>query len=109
MGKQVKGIVSHDVYDKEGGKHLGITQMPIPVLGASYDKIKEIRQKLISLDLKDFVMVDFSNIAQQSETYDHYEEVMHTTEENDIRYLSIGICGNKKVINKTTGNLRLIR
>ncbi|WP_071146517.1 DUF2000 domain-containing protein [Bacteroides ihuae] len=109
LGKQIEGIVSHDVYDKQGDKHLGITQMPIPVLGASDDKIKEIRHKLLSLDLEELVMVDFSNIAQQSKTYDNYEKVMLMTEENDIRYIGIGICGDKKVINKATGNLSLIR
>ena len=42
LGCKVNNIVSHDVYDKQGEKHLGITQLPIPILGASQEKIKEI-------------------------------------------------------------------
>lgn len=109
LGKEIEGIVSHDVYDKQGEKHLGITQMPIPILGTSRDKIKEIRQKLLSLGMEGLVMVDFSNIAQQSKTYDNYETAMLTSDENDIYYIGIGICGDKKTINKATGNLSLIK
>jgi len=109
LGKEIEGIVSHDVYDKQGEKHLGITQMPIPILGASRDKIKEIRRNLLSHGTEEFVMVDFSNIAQQSKTYDNYESVMLMADENDIHYIGIAICGDKKMINKATGNLSLIR
>ena len=43
LGCRVSNIVSHDVYDKQGERHLGITQLPIPILGASQEKIKELR------------------------------------------------------------------
>ncbi len=42
LGCKVNNIVSHDVYDKQGEKHLGITQLPIPILGASQEEIKNI-------------------------------------------------------------------
>lgn len=109
LGNQIEGIVSHDVFDKQGEKHLGITQMPIPVLGASRDEIKQIRKHLLSQNMQDLVLVDFSNIAQQSKTYDNYETIMGTAEENHIQYIGIGIYGEKKIINKATGNLRLIK
>lgn len=109
LGNQIDGIVSYDVYDKQGEKHLGITQMPIPVLGASRDKIKEIRRHLLTLGVEDMVLVDFSNIARQSRNYDHYETTMLTTGEDEIHYIGIGICADKKVVNKATGNLSLIR
>jgi hypothetical protein len=108
LGKNIDGIVSHDVYDKEGGKHLGITQLPVPVLGASRGEIKEIRQHLLSLSLADMVLVDFLTIAQQSRTYEEYEASILNAEERDIHYVGIGVCGEKKIINKATGNLRLI-
>ena len=37
LGCRVSNIVSHDVYDKQGERHLGITQLPIPILGASQE------------------------------------------------------------------------
>lgn len=109
LGCKVAHIVSHDVYDKQGELHLGITQLPIPVLGASQEKIKDIRKHLLSLHNPDLVVVDFSTIAQHSKTYDEYEQTMAITDEKDLQYIGIGICGPKKSINKATGNLRLIK
>lgn len=109
LGRNINSIVGKHIYDKRGGEHLGITQMPIPILGTSSEKIKEIRQQLVSLDLENLMIVGFTNIAQKSKTYDHYEATMLTTDENDICYIGIAIYGDKKVINKATGNLILIR
>lgn len=109
LGNKVDNIVSHDVYDKQGEKHLGITQLPIPILGAAPDKIKDIRKNLLALDIEDFVLVDFSTIAQHSKTYDEYELEMQKADEDELHYIGIGICAEKKVINKSTGNLSLIR
>ncbi|MCD7901354.1 MAG: DUF2000 domain-containing protein [Bacteroides sp.] len=109
IGNHVKGMVSHDVYDKEGDKHLGITQLPIPILGATSEKIKEIRKHLCSLNCENMIVVDFSDIAQRSKTYEQYESVMQNIDENDIRYIGIGIFGDRKTINKATGNLSLIK
>ena len=109
LGRNINSIFGKHIYDKRGGEHLGITQMPIPILGTSSEKIKEIRQQLVSLDLENLMIVGFTNIAQKSKTYDHYEATMLTTDENDICYIGIAIYGDKKVINKATGNLSLIR
>ncbi|EXY27541.1 hypothetical protein M113_2142 [Bacteroides fragilis str. 3986 N3] len=101
--------MSHDVYDKQGERHLGITQLPIPILGASQEKIKELRNYFHSLEIEDLVLVDFSTIAQQSRTYDEYEREMYSANEDDLHYVGIGICAEKKAINKATGSLSLIR
>lgn len=109
LGNKVSDIVSHDVYDKQGEKHLGITQLPILILGASQEMIKKIRKHLLTLDSKELVLVDFSTVAQHAKTYEEYESVMQETEEVDLHYIGIGICGDKKIVNKSTGNLSLIR
>ena len=109
LGRQLNNLVGADVYDKDGERHLGITQMPIPILGASPDKIKEIRLKLLSLARKDVIIIDFCDIAQKSKTYQDYEAMMRLTGGNDVRYIDIAIYGDKKTINKVTGNLSLIK
>ena len=109
LGCRVSNIVSHDLYDKQGERHLGITQLPIPILGASQEKIKELRNYFHSLEIEDLVLVDFSTIAQQSRTYDEYEREMYSANEDDLHYVGIGICAEKKAINKATGSLSLIR
>lgn len=109
LGRHISTIVGHHVYDKKGEKHLGITQMPIPVLGTSSERIKEIRQQLLLLDVENLLMVDFTDIAQKAKTYEHYQASMLSADENNIRYIGIAIHGDKKTINKITGNLSLIR
>lgn len=108
LGSKVSNIVSHDVYDKQGEKHLGITQLPIPILGASGEKIKEIHRHFQSLG-QNIVLVDFSTIAQQAKTYAEYEEAMSNAGEEELHYIGIGVCAEKKAVNKATGNLSLIR
>ena len=109
LAVKVSNVVSYDVYDKQGERHLGITQLPIPILGASQAKIKEIRKHLLSQPNDGLVLVDFTTIAQHSKTYDEYERVMKNAEEQDLYYIGIGIYGEKKLVNKSTGNLSLIR
>lgn len=109
LGNRVCNIVSHDVYDKQGERHLGITQLPIPILGASQEKIKEIRKRLLSLGAKDLILVDFSTVAQQAKTYQEYEASMRETDGSNLHYIGIGVCAEKKIVNKSTGNLSLIR
>lgn len=109
LGCKVDNIVSHDVYDKQGEKHLGITQLPIPILGASRDKIKDIRKHLLNLGVDDLVLVDFSTIAQHARTYDEYEQTMAVAEDEDLQYIGIGVCAPKKIVNKATGNLSLLK
>lgn len=109
LGCKVDNIVSHDVYDKQGEKHLGITQLPIPILGASRDKIKDIRKHLLNLGVDDLVLVDFSTIAQHARTYDEYEQTMAVAKEEDLQYIGIGVCAPKKIVNKATGNLSLLK
>ena len=109
LGKKACDIVGHDVLDKQGEIHSGITRCPIPILGASPETIKEVRERLRSFDAKDMVLVDFSTVAQQAKIYEEYEQGMRETDEADLCYMGIGIYAEKRIINKATGNLSLIR
>lgn len=109
LGRKIDKIVSHDVFDRQGERHLGITQLPLPILGASQEKIKEIREHILSFGLENLLLVDFSTIAQQARTYEAYERAMLNAGKDELHYIGIGVCGEKKIINKATGNLRLIR
>lgn len=109
LGAKIKDLISQDIIDKDGVTHLGITQFPIPILGTTKEHIKEIREKMLLENQSELVFVDFSDLAQQSKTYDEYTDKLQTIETQQINYLGIGICTKKKVINKATGNLSLIR
>ena len=108
LGKIKPEIVGIDATDAEGCIHKGLIQFPVPILKGSRENLKKIRQKLSEQDFNDLNVIDFSNIAQESMTYNDYLERLQQTEENDLSYIGLAICGNKKKINKLTGDLPLL-
>ncbi len=109
FGKKMPWIVGADVADKNCNEHLGIIEFPVPILKASPEIIKTIRKKLYEPDFRELTAVDFSDLAQVCKTYDEFIEKMRQSSESELKYLGIGICGQKKKINSLTGNLPLFR
>ena len=105
LGKHMPETVGPDVVDKSGREHLGIIEFPVPILKADKEKIRFIREQLYS----DLMVVDFSDVAQGCRTYDEFIDKAAKAEEKEFQYLGIGICGSKKLVNKLTGNLPLLR
>lgn len=104
MGRRIESMIGSDLKDGDGSVHAGITNTPIPILAAHADVIKDIRD---SAD--DLLMVDFTDCAQRSKTYDVYASVLAASTNETISYLGIGLHGPAKRINKITGSLRLLR
>lgn len=109
LGKQVPETVGPQVLDKSGYPHLGIIQIPVPILKASREKIKEIRQRLYQPEFSGLIVADFSDVAQSCNVYEDYIKKSASVEESGFTYFGIGICGEKKLVNKLTGNLPLLR
>lgn len=109
LGKHIPDTIGPEVLDKSGCVHLGIIQIPVPVLKADRQKIKELRQRLYEPEFADLIVVDFSDVAQSCNVYDDYVQKAAVVEECSFHYFGIGICGEKKLVNKLTGNLPLLR
>ncbi len=109
MGMKMPYVVGNDVSDLEGNPHMGIIQFPVPILKGNTEVLKFIRTKLFEPQFAELTVVDFSDLAQGCKTYDEYIDKMVNTSENELKYIGIAICGNKKHINKLTGNLPLLR
>lgn len=109
LGKEMPEIVGEDVEDEAGKLHLGIIEFPVPILRADTAKIKALREKLYGEDFADVTAVDFSDLAQTCKTYAEFIEKMQRTGEDALHYFGVALCGNKKKINKLTGNLPLLR
>lgn len=109
LGKHIPETIGPEVTDKSGCAHLGIIQIPVPVLKADKEKIKEIRQRLYQPEFAGLIVVDFSDVAQSCNVYDDYIQKAATVEESDFQYFGIGLCGDKKLVNKLTGSLPLLR
>ena len=108
LGKKLPETVGPDVSDRNGRSHLGIIAIPVPILKASKEKLKELRLKLYEPSFSELTVVDFSNVAQSCNDYDEFTSKAAQTDGDSFQYFGVGICGAKKLVNKLTGNLPLL-
>lgn len=94
---------------QSGKEHLGIIELPVPILKADQEKIREIREQLYRPEYADLVVVDFSDVAQSCNVYEEYIKKAASVAEEEMTYFGIGICGARKLVNKLTGSLPLLR
>lgn len=109
LGKHIPETIGPVVTDKSGSSHLGIIQIPVLVLKADKEKIKKLRERLFEPEFEGLTVVDFSDVAQSCNVYEDYIQKAASVEETDFNYYGIGICGEKKLVSKLTGNLPLLR
>ena len=109
MGMKMPDVVGNDVLDLEGNPHMGIIQFPVPILRGNTEILKTLRTKLFEPGFAELTVVDFSDLAQGCKTYEEFIGKMEKTSEGQLKYIGIAICGNKKKVNKLTGNMPLLR
>ena len=109
LGMKMPDVVGNDVPDSEGNLHMGIIQFPVPILKGNTEILKNLRTKLFEPEFAELTVVDFSDLARECKTYDEFTHKMANTSEVKLNYIGIAICGNKKLINKLTGNMPLLR
>ncbi len=107
LGKLVDGILGHDIQDKSGENHIGITNTVLPILKSDKENLTVLCEKAKTME--GVVVVDFSDVAQRTKTYEDYATQLSETAANDLRYLGIALFGDKKSINALTGSLPLLR
>jgi hypothetical protein len=107
LGRRVESIVGPDVTDGSGSEHVGITTIPIPILKADAAQLRQIR--LQAGDLEGLLVVDFTDAAQTTTTYDDYTRKIADMPTDRLAYLGVALYGPKKHVNKLTGSLPLVR
>lgn len=107
LGARLPEVVGADVRDSGGNEHMGIIEFPVPILKATSDVISKLRLALYTNEFSDLTAADFSDIAQSCKTYDEYIDKISSADA--VNYFGIAICGDKKKINKLTGNLPLLK
>ncbi len=107
LGKEIDGILGKDLKDGSGKIHKGITNTVLPILKTDKDNLTIILEK--ARDLTDIVVVDFSDVAQETKTYEDYAARLAAAKSEDLRYLGIALYGDKKSINSLTGSLPTLR
>ncbi len=109
LGKEVDGLVGHDLEDIQNRIHVGITTMPIPILKSNALELKELREILFDEKYQEVLVIDFTNVAQSTKTYEDYSNAIRSTTLDRLEYLGIAIYGTKKVVNKLVGSIGLLR
>ncbi len=109
LGSHYPDAVGKDVVDKNENEHLGIIEIPIPILKGNKEFLNNLRDTLYKEEYKDMIVADFSDVAQSCKTYDEYIDKISKIESNNINYFGIAIYGTKKQVNKLTGSIGLLR
>ena len=102
-------IVGGDITDADGNLHLGITAQTIPILSASREQVKEIREAMFEPAFAEVAAIDFSEAAQRCLNYDQYMRSLSQLSAEELFYLGVCMYGPKKKVNKLTGSLPLLR
>lgn len=109
LGSHYPGAVGKNVLDKNENQHLGIIEIPIPILKGNKELLNNLRDTLYKEEYKDMIVADFSDVAQSCKTYDEYIQKISKVDSNNINYFGIAIYGTKKQVNKLTGSIGLLR
>lgn len=109
IGRRLPQIVGEDVTDGSGNKHAGISTYPISMLKGSEGLLKELRLRLFSPEFSELTVADFSDVAQRINVYADYTKESSETPERELVYYGIALFGDKKKINRLTGQLPLLR
>ena len=102
-------IVGGDIADADGNLHLGITAQTIPILSASREQVKEIREAMFEPAFAEVAAIDFSEAAQRCLNYEQYVRSLAQLSAEELFYLGVCMYGPKKKVNKLTGCLPLLR
>ena len=109
LGRHIPDSVGPTVTDKSGAAHLGIIQIPVPILKADQETLRAIREQLYRPEFSALIAADFSDVAQSCNVCDDFIAKAARTEERDMTYFGVAICGPKKLVNKLTGSMPLLR
>jgi hypothetical protein len=98
-----------DVVDADGVGHAGITSVPIPILATDQNTLASIRVAAAQSPNSALSVIDFSAVAQLSQTYALYTERMTATHTLDAEYRAIVLHGPRKAVERLSGQLPLLR
>lgn len=109
LGRRRPEIVGPDVTDRDGRVHPGIITFPVPVLRGTADSLRTLRERLEAPEFRGLTIVDFSQLAQGCRTYQEFTEKLGRTAGEDLGYLGLAICGDRRLVDRLTGSLPLLR
>ncbi|HEX8818367.1 MAG TPA: DUF2000 domain-containing protein [Archangium sp.] len=109
LGQRHPELVGADLPDGGGDLHAGLTTLVMPVLKGSAGTLGGIRRKVQAMPGAGLLLIDVTDAAQQTKTYDDYAQRLGETGSGDLRYLGLCIYGPADTVKSVTGNLPLLR
>ena len=106
LGRRLEKIIGPDVVDASGENHVGILNVPLPIISTDADTIEAIKEK--AMKTKGLLIVDFTETAQREVRYEDYAGKLAATPAGQLKYLGVALYGPKKAVNKLVGNLPLL-
>jgi hypothetical protein len=100
-------LIGPDVQDGAQSTHVGLTTMPVPILRADANVLKELREK--AQQMENMLLVDVTDAAQTTTNYEDYTAKLSASSAEALRYLGVAFFGPKKLVNRLVGNLPLLR
>ncbi|MGC4943361.1 DUF2000 domain-containing protein [Kribbella sp. DT2] len=107
LGHHHEEVVGAAVEDASGAVHEGMCAHPIPVLRASGEQLRELRDQAAARD--GVTVHDMNQVAQQSRTYEQYTATVGGTKAEDLEYIGLGLYGPRAAVDSLTGALGLYR
>ncbi|TQV85100.1 DUF2000 domain-containing protein [Aliikangiella coralliicola] len=108
IGKSYPDLVGFELADNDGFIRAGITTRAIPILKGDGRLLKKIRPQLKEFE-PDLFVVDLIGATKTTKSYEEYADQLIQTPEEKLEYFGIGLFGAKKLVNKFTGSLGLLR
>lgn len=108
LGNKSCVSIGQDTIDASNNLHEGIISTPVPILKGNNKLLSKIRNELF-INNSDIVVIDYSHLANSIHNYQEYVEISSKTKSEEYSYLGLALYGPKKIINKYTGSLPLLR
>jgi len=108
VGKRYPHWIGHDLVDAQGANHPGITTRAIPVLQATTDELRVLRQAARAYEAE-LQVVDLIDATLHTRSYAEYARAMATLSTEALSYHGLALVGSKKLVSRLTGSLTLLR
>ena len=108
LGKAIPELIGHDLVDADDLPHLGITRLAMPILKGDGHLLNELRQAARCY-ADELTVVDLTSATLNTKSYEDYAAALSKTPAERVEYLGLALYGRKKLVNKFTGNLGLLR
>ncbi len=106
LTSKVQDLVGWDVADAAGYLHPAITRVGLPMLRASVAELATLHDR--AREANDLLVAGFSDVAQQSRSYDAYASRMAGLDAGGLRFLGIALFGHRERVSELTGHLDLM-